>query len=58
MATDTNGIIKKVIATLNVDVDGAMVKQGEIYGNLVESFVYGELIKHNSSANKRGRFCT
>ena len=38
---------------LNVDIDGAMVKQGEVYGNLVESFVYGELIKHKSTANKR-----
>ncbi len=38
---------------LNVDIDGAMVKQGAVYGNLVESFVYGELIKHKSTANKR-----
>lgn len=33
---------------LNVDVEGAMTKQGEFYGNLVESFVYSELIKHQS----------
>jgi hypothetical protein len=25
-----------------------MTKQGELYGNLVESFVYSELIKHQS----------
>jgi len=35
---------------LNVDVEGAMTKQGELYGNLVESFVYSELIKHQSWA--------
>ncbi len=33
---------------LNVDVEGAMTKQGDFYGNLVESFVYSELIKHQS----------
>ncbi len=33
---------------LNVDIEGAMTKQGEFYGNLVESFVYSELIKHQS----------
>jgi len=33
---------------LNVDIEGAMTKQGEVYGNLVESFVYSELIKHQS----------
>ena len=38
---------------LNVDVDGAMVKQGELYGNIVESFVYSELIKHQTTANKQ-----
>lgn len=38
---------------LNVDVNGAMVKQGEIYGDIVESFVYSELIKHKSTADKR-----
>ena len=38
---------------LNVDVDGAMVKQGELYGDIVESFVYSELIKHKSTADKR-----
>ena len=38
---------------LNVDVDGAMVKQGELYGDIVESFVYGELIKHKTTAEKR-----
>ena len=36
---------------LNVDVEGAMTKQGEFYGNLVESFVYSELIKHQSYAD-------
>jgi predicted AAA+ superfamily ATPase len=36
---------------LNVDVQGAMTKQGEFYGNLVESFVYSELIKHQSYAD-------
>jgi len=36
---------------LNVDATGAMVNQGEFYGNLVESFVYSELIKHQSFAN-------
>ncbi|NOZ91261.1 MAG: ATP-binding protein [Epsilonproteobacteria bacterium] len=35
---------------LNIDVEGAMTKQGEFYGNLVESFVYSELIKHQSWA--------
>ncbi len=33
---------------LNVDIEGAMTKLGDIYGNLVESFVYSELIKHQS----------
>lgn len=33
---------------LNVDIEAAMTKQGEFYGNLVESFVYTELIKHQS----------
>lgn len=28
-----------------------MVKQNEFFGNLVESFVYSELIKHRSYAN-------
>ncbi len=36
---------------LNIDVQGAMVNQGTVYGNLVESFVYSELIKHQSYAN-------
>jgi len=36
---------------LNVDLEGAMTKQGEFYGNLVESFVYSELIKHQSYAD-------
>ncbi|MEA2019962.1 MAG: ATP-binding protein [Campylobacterota bacterium] len=36
---------------LNVDVTGAMINQGEFYGNLVESFIYSELIKHQSYAN-------
>jgi len=35
---------------LNVDIEGAMTKKGEFYGNLVESFVYSELIKHQSYA--------
>ena len=34
---------------LNVDVHGAMVKQGELYGDIVESFVYSELIKHKTT---------
>ena len=38
---------------LNVDANGAMVKQGELYGDIVESFVYSELIKHKSTADKR-----
>jgi len=38
---------------LNVDVDGAMIKQGELYGDIVESFVYSELIKHKTTADKR-----
>ena len=38
---------------LNVDVHGAMVKQGELYGDIVESFVYSELIKHKTTADKR-----
>lgn len=36
---------------LNIDVEGSMVKQNELFGNLVESFVYSELIKHQSYAN-------
>ncbi len=36
---------------LNIDIDGAMIRQGEFYGNLVKSFVYSELIKHQSFAN-------
>jgi len=38
---------------LNVDVDGAMVKQGELYGDIVESFVYSELLKHKTTSDKR-----
>ncbi|MDF1878440.1 ATP-binding protein [Sulfurimonas sp. SAG-AH-194-C20] len=38
---------------LNVDADGAMVKQGELYGDIVESFVYSELLKHKSTAQRR-----
>ena len=38
---------------LNVDADGAMVKQGKLYGDIVESFVYSELIKHKTTADKR-----
>lgn len=36
---------------LNIDVEGSMVRQSEFFGNLVESFVYSELIKHQSCAN-------
>lgn len=36
---------------LNIDVEGSMVRQSEFFGNLVESFVYSELIKHQSYAN-------
>jgi len=36
---------------LNIDLNGAMTNQGNIYGNLVESFVYSELIKHQSISN-------
>ncbi len=36
---------------LNVDKEGAMTKQGDFYGNLVESFVYSELIKHQAYAD-------
>jgi len=35
---------------LNIDKEGAMTKRGEVYGDLVESFVYSELIKHQSYA--------
>ena len=30
-----------------------MVKQGELYGDLVESFVFSELLKHKTTADKR-----
>ena len=33
---------------LNIDKEGAMTKRGDVYGDLVESFVYSELIKHQS----------
>ena len=33
---------------LNIDIEGAMTKRGDVYGDLVESFVYSELIKHQS----------
>jgi len=36
---------------LNTDVEGSMVRQNEFFGNLVESFVYSELIKHQFYAN-------
>ncbi len=36
---------------LNIDIEGSMVRQGEYFGNLVENFVYTELIKHQSHAN-------
>ncbi|MEA1922675.1 MAG: DUF4143 domain-containing protein, partial [Pseudomonadota bacterium] len=35
---------------LNLDIDGALVRRSESYGNLVESFVYSELVKHQSWA--------
>ncbi len=38
---------------LNVDVHGAMVKQRELYGDIVKSFVYSELIKYKTTADKR-----
>ena len=37
---------------LNVDLEGAMTKKGEFYGNLVESFIYSELIKHQSYSKR------
>ena len=37
---------------LNIDKEGAMTKKGNIYGNLVESFVYSELIKHQVSSKE------
>lgn len=37
---------------LNVDVEGSMVGKNEFLGNLVETFVYTELIKHQSYANR------
>lgn len=36
---------------LNVDIKGSMLGSNEYLGNLVESFVYSELIKHQSYAN-------
>jgi len=33
---------------LNLDIEGALTRRGEVYGHLVESFVYNELIKHQS----------
>ena len=33
---------------LNIDKEGAMTKRGDVYGDLVESFVYSELIKHQA----------
>ncbi len=36
---------------LNVNVEGSMVRQNEFFGNLVENFVYTELIKHQSYAD-------
>jgi len=36
---------------LNIDVKSIMLKQNDSYGNLVESFVYSELIKHQSYAD-------
>jgi len=35
---------------LNLDKEGAMTKRGDVYGDLVESFVYSELIKHQTWA--------
>ncbi len=37
---------------LNVDTNAVMTKRGDVYGNLVESFVYSELIKHQSWAEE------
>jgi uncharacterized protein len=37
---------------LNVDVESSMLGKNEFIGNLVESFVYSELIKHQSTANE------
>ncbi|MBD3792978.1 MAG: ATP-binding protein [Campylobacterales bacterium] len=37
---------------LNVDVEGSMLGRNEFLGNLVETFVYTELIKHQSSSDK------
>lgn len=37
---------------LNVDVEGSMLGRNEFLGNLVETFVYTELIKHQSYADK------
>lgn len=37
---------------LNVDVEASMIGKNELLGNLVESFVYSELIKHQSYANE------
>lgn len=37
---------------LNVDAHAVMTKKGDIYGSLVESFVYSELIKHLSWADE------
>jgi predicted AAA+ superfamily ATPase len=36
---------------LNIDAGLAMTKRGDVYGNLVESFVYSELIKHQTYSN-------
>jgi len=36
---------------LNVDVKASMIGKNEFLGNLVETFVYSELIKHQSYAN-------
>lgn len=37
---------------LNVDVEGSMLGRNEFLGNLVETFVYTELIKHQSSSDR------
>ncbi len=61
----SNNIIKRAIKSpkvhfidsglasflLNVDVESSMIGKNEFLGNLVETFVYSELIKHQSYAN-------
>jgi uncharacterized protein len=61
----SNNMIKRVIKSpkvhfidsglasflLNVDVEASMIGKNEHLGNLLETFVYSELIKHQSYAN-------